>query len=185
MPRARGVATALFASLILLLVNSAYLAAFASPTLFYFANVVLHMVLGSVLGVVWLRHVYRHARPALRAEVEGEGTRPEGRAYERWAYAICAIVLGAGGLCGAAIMVIGAAGPTRWLLPAHIGLTVLGGAPLLARTAWVALRGPRSRQRTALGAAYALVLVAFAAAHGMATARESRAKAQYRFVNRE
>ena len=50
MSRTRGVATALSASLILLLLNSAYLAATASPTLFYFANVVLHMVLGCVLA---------------------------------------------------------------------------------------------------------------------------------------
>ena len=37
-----------------LLVNSAYLAAFASPSLFYFANVVLHMALG-VAGIALAR----------------------------------------------------------------------------------------------------------------------------------
>ncbi|MBM3773539.1 MAG: tetratricopeptide repeat protein [Acidobacteria bacterium] len=40
-----------FALFLLLLVNSAYLAAFASPTIFYMANVLLHLVLGVVLLV--------------------------------------------------------------------------------------------------------------------------------------
>ena len=34
-----------------LLVNSAYLAAFATPSLFYFANVALHVVLGVAVAV--------------------------------------------------------------------------------------------------------------------------------------
>jgi hypothetical protein len=47
----------LLAAFFLLLVNSAYLAAFASPTLFYYGNVAGHAFLGVVLlilGTPWL-----------------------------------------------------------------------------------------------------------------------------------
>src|SRR5438045_4832616 len=39
--------------LLLLLLNSAYLAAFPSPTVFYMANALLHLVLGVALFVAW------------------------------------------------------------------------------------------------------------------------------------
>jgi tetratricopeptide (TPR) repeat protein len=42
------------ALLVLLLVNTAYIAAFASPTIFYMGNVVLHLALGVVLAVLLL-----------------------------------------------------------------------------------------------------------------------------------
>ncbi len=41
--------------LVLLLINTAYIAAFASPTIFYMGNVVLHLVLGAVLAVLVVR----------------------------------------------------------------------------------------------------------------------------------
>ncbi len=40
--------------LLLLLVNTAYVAAFASPTIFYMGNVVLHLVLGVVVAILLL-----------------------------------------------------------------------------------------------------------------------------------
>jgi len=40
--------------LVLLLVNTAYIAAFASPTIFYMGNVVLHLALGVTLAIVLL-----------------------------------------------------------------------------------------------------------------------------------
>ena len=46
----------------LLLLNSAYLAAYAEPTLFYFTNVVAHIALGAVLAVVFGRLLLRHRR---------------------------------------------------------------------------------------------------------------------------
>ena len=97
--------------LLVLLLNSAYLAAFATPSLFYFVNVVLHMVLGLALGLVWARRTIRERANASRAVL------------------LSSAVLAAGGLCGIAIMVVGAAGRTRWLLPLHIGLIAAGGAP--------------------------------------------------------
>jgi tetratricopeptide (TPR) repeat protein len=40
--------------LVLLLINTAYIAAFASPTIFYMSNVVLHLVLGTALAILLL-----------------------------------------------------------------------------------------------------------------------------------
>ncbi len=49
----------LYWTLAILLLNTAYLAAFASPTVFYFANVVLHMVLGVALAAFLAVQVVR------------------------------------------------------------------------------------------------------------------------------
>ena len=38
-----------------LLINSAYLAASSSPTLFYFSNILIHIALGIALAIVCLR----------------------------------------------------------------------------------------------------------------------------------
>ena len=46
----------------LLLLNTAYLASSAAPTLFYFTNVVLHIGLGAVLAVVLAEITYRERR---------------------------------------------------------------------------------------------------------------------------
>jgi len=150
MVRRTGVTSA---GLVLLLLNSAYLAAFASPTFFYFTNVVLHMGLGILLGVVWLRRFLRE------------------RSTTPLPIVLCAGVLTAGGLCGVAIMIVGAAAKTRWLLPAHIALTVAGGLPLLLRFAWTALQRARSSQRIVLGGVYSVVFLAFAAALGCSSAQ--------------
>jgi len=94
------------AAFVVLLINSGYLAATASPTLFYFVNVVLHMGLGVVLGIVWVRRVLQ-ARTAV--------DRTERLAAAPGPFGLAAIVLALGGVAGLAIMVVGAAGRTRWL----------------------------------------------------------------------
>src|SRR5436190_18461310 len=110
--------SACVAGFVVLLINSAYLAATASPTLFYFTNVVVHMGLGLVLGIIWVRRVLQARSAADRSERLAAAPGPFG---------LAAIVLALGAAAGVAIMVIGAAGRTRWLLPAHIGLVVAGG----------------------------------------------------------
>jgi Cytochrome c554 and c-prime len=165
--REGGKARLLAAGGLLLLLNSAYLAAFASPSLFYFANVVLHMMLGVALGVVWALQLIR------------------GRASAGTLVLLSSVVLGAGGVCGVAIMVVGAAGRTRWLLPLHLALIVAGGLPLLVISMMRAWRSAHqgSRQRLSLGAAYLVVLLAFVGAFGMAMTHDSRTKARYRIEN--
>ena len=77
------------AALVVLLINSGYLAATASPTLFYFANVVLHMGLGVVLGIVWVRRVLQGRTAADRSERLAAAPGP---------FALAAIVLALGGV---------------------------------------------------------------------------------------
>ncbi len=83
---------ALLLGTIVLLVNTLYLAFTASPTIFYFANVVLHIVLGLALGVVFARRLF-----------EWWGVLP---LFARAG----ALVLAAGLSFGVAIVFLGAAG---------------------------------------------------------------------------
>ena len=53
---------------VVLLVNTAYIAAFASPTIFYMSNVLLHFVLGLGLSVAFV--VLLMKRPDLRREAK-------------------------------------------------------------------------------------------------------------------
>jgi hypothetical protein len=57
---------------VLLLVNTSYIAAFASPTIFYMDNVVLHLALGVVLAILLLWPI-RSPRPALVGGASGGG----------------------------------------------------------------------------------------------------------------
>ena len=59
--RSREVDGVLF---VVLLVNTAYIAAFASPTIFYMGNVLAHLVLGLVLAVAFGRAAGPAAGPA-------------------------------------------------------------------------------------------------------------------------
>src|SRR5258708_6425765 len=53
-------------SFLLLLVNTAYIAAFAQPTIFYMGNVLLHVVLGLALFIMFLLPVAQVSRPVFR-----------------------------------------------------------------------------------------------------------------------
>src|SRR5258708_17072950 len=103
----------LTAAIALLLLNAAYLAAVASPTIFYFTNVVLHIGLGLVIAFVLARAFYRR-RDQIPALLQ-----------------VFVLLLAAGTLAGAAIVVVGAYGGHRWLRPAHIPLALPGAAPPL------------------------------------------------------
>src|SRR3954453_21231957 len=105
MERQSIIGSAWVAAFVALLINSAYLAATASPTLFYFTNVILHMGLGLVLGIVWVRRVLHSRQAADRSERLAAAPGP---------FLLAAIVLALGGLAGLAIIVVGAAGRTRW-----------------------------------------------------------------------
>ncbi len=135
---------------VVLLVNTAYLAAFASPTVFYFANVVLHMALGVAVGI-WILA----ARPWRRA-VRALAPAPRSLALAGTTLAA------AGAIAGLLIMVAGAAGRWRWLLPTHIWLSVVGAAAVAAVYAAHGLRrGEPGRPRIlAAGAACAVLAIA-------------------------
>ncbi len=107
--------------LLIYALNTAYLAAFASPTIFYFANVVFHIVAGIALTIAWMWRTRR----GLNATVDTGGS-PWRRLITIGAAAVLAIGLAFGLL----ITIVGAAGRWRWLLPTHIALSMAGGVPL-------------------------------------------------------
>jgi len=94
---------------LLLVVNSAYLAAFGDPTLFYVANSLLHPFLGIVIAALFALYIARH---------RGDWTRSAGRV------AVALIALGTA--FGIYLIFTGMTRPNTWVLYAHVGLTVAG-----------------------------------------------------------
>jgi Tfp pilus assembly protein PilF len=144
------------AGFFLLLLNSAYLGAFATASAFYFTQVVAHLVGGLVLGVTALRHVARHRRV------------PEG-----WGVAAGPLLVAL--LTGTALAWTGATRPYRALLYTHIAASVLGVLPVLVwllvrpfgrraerdgRLGEAALPGSTARAATIMRAAVVVTLVA-------------------------
>ena len=142
--------------------NTAYLAASASPTIFYFANVVFHIVGGVALTVVWLR--WRG------------GSQRAAKGLYRLVMAGLYCVLGIGIAFGLAITVLGAAGRWRWLLPVHIALSLAGGVPLAVVGAIAVLRRGAPGERAPVLAASAIAVIAAIAAPVAATMTSARTK---------
>jgi tetratricopeptide (TPR) repeat protein len=132
---------------LVLLVNTAYIAAFPSPTLFYMGNVVLHLALGLALTVAVVR-LWRRDRPA-------------GAAAAVWLLVIAAAA-------GVALAVAGNTTPHRWLLWTHVGASALAVvAGLLYLQQQAAARGGaggewRRLLRASVAAAAALLVVPIA-----------------------
>src|SRR6266404_9600652 len=96
----------LFVGFVALLLNSAYLAAFADPSLWYYTNVALHPILGLVLAVAVVKN--------------GRGIPFSG-----------AVALGVGLVLGVLILFVGATRSHALLVYAHVATSSLG-AGLLA-----------------------------------------------------
>ncbi len=170
---------------VLLLINSAYLAAFATPSLFYFSNVILHIVLGTALAVagarLWVTRVWRprRATPVLT---------------------IGAVLLAFAAVSGLVLVVIGATRPHRWLLVAHIATAVLGAAVWLG---WLTRRvltrstltgptltgptlsRPVRAERLAVGAAAVVFVAACVWATTAARGYDEHRRAEFRIANPE
>ena len=130
---------------ILLLVNTAYLAAFASPTVFYMANVLLHFVLGVALALATAVLLWR--RPELRGSFTG-------------ALTAAVALFGVAFAAGLWLAVKGNLLEFRWVLWTHIAAACLGTAAL-ALWAWTRAD---VRFRRALAAAIAVLVLLPAAA---------------------
>ena len=115
--------------LVLLLINTAYIAAFASPTIFYMGNVVLHLALGVALGIMLLWFIRR-------MPVAGS------------LFLVAA-------LAGVFLAVRGNTTPHRWVLQAHIAVAALS---LLALVPYV-FRHTGAGFRNAYAACLALLVV--------------------------
>jgi tetratricopeptide (TPR) repeat protein len=149
----------------LLLANSAYLAAFATPSLFYFTNVALHVVLGAILLGVGARWFWPRVRSLSIAGV------------------VASVLLGIGGVLGVVLAVTGATRPFRGLLLAHIAVTTAGAllaVALMARAALQARGGRLKPAQVFLGLAILGVMGWTASA--VVRARQSERQA-YRIVN--
>jgi tetratricopeptide (TPR) repeat protein len=127
---------------LVLLVNTAYLAAFPAPTIFYMGNVLLHLVLGVALAVA--AAVLLRRRPELRSGMTA-------------ALALFGISL----LAGLWLTVIGNVHQNRWLLGTHIASAGLGVVALLV---WSLRRAEPRFRRALAGAAALLVLLPAGAA---------------------
>jgi Tfp pilus assembly protein PilF len=103
----------LLAGFLLILLNSSYLAAYANPTLFYFGNLLLHVVLGALLLVATI--------PLLRSL---------GGAKASWMGPV--VVLGACALTGLYLVAEGNLAAMRPVLVAHVAAGVLGAAVFAA-----------------------------------------------------
>lgn len=119
---------------LVLLANSAYLAAFASPTLFYMGNVLLHigLALATLAGYAWLLVK-----------------------LPKWRNTAAGILL-AGAALGIYLMIAGNTFQHRWAYWSHIGFSAAGVIALIT-FAW--LNGYARFVRFALAGAGALALV--------------------------
>jgi len=153
------------AAFVVLLTNSAYVAAAPSATLFYYANVALHVLLGVVVAIA--------AVVALAA----------GRLRLNVPQAAAALLTGVGAAFGLVVAGVGATTPHRSMLLAHAGISIAGS--ILLVLAFAATRShagaPRAGRRVA---AAALVLGAvIAAAFTFRLTADRRWRQDYRIVN--
>ena len=102
---------------LVLLANSSYLAATASPTLFYFGNVLGHVALGLALLVAALPLMTR----------VGRATR---RTRDRWK--VAALMLGIGAATGIYLVLAGNDSTMHTVLLVHVGATVIGAIAVAA-----------------------------------------------------
>ncbi|MCS6886312.1 MAG: tetratricopeptide repeat protein [Acidobacteriota bacterium] len=92
---------------IFFVLNSAYLAATATPSMFYMSNLLLHLLIGAALLAVLL-FVVRKKIKDLRLD-------------DSWW-----IVTLVAGICGVALLYLGNSAKTKWILYLHIVLSVVG-----------------------------------------------------------
>src|SRR6185503_5215910 len=114
---------------LILLVNSSYLAAYAEPTLFYFSNVVLHILLGGALAFGFAVYAIKRFKEF------------------SWPMRISTLLLAVGAAFGAYITKYGTTREYRWALYTHIAFTVAGSILLLVILMRAAARHSPSRKR--------------------------------------
>lgn len=152
---------------LVLLLNSAYLAAYATASLFYYAQVVLHLSLGVALAIAGAWHIARHR---LRLPV---------------LVILAAAPLAVGLAFGLALAWFGATRPYRWMLGIHIAATVIGSALLLAQVVLFARRAAlaRTRARTLLITTAVIVLLCGAGATLARMAYDRERRAEFQIAN--
>lgn len=124
------IAKALVVGYLALLINSSYLAAYADPSLFYFGNVALHLLLGVVLAIAFTLYAFKR--------------------FRRFSIALkfATLLLGVSVALGLFMMRFGATRQYRWALYSHIAFAVVGSIPLLLVLFRAARGYAASRQRS-------------------------------------
>jgi hypothetical protein len=171
-----------FAFLVLIL-NSAYLAARADASPFYFANVGLHLLLGVALATAAAMRVFRSLgnESLARSSSWGALRTPQTAASRRPPLAMgAAVLLGVATLAGLVLMVVGATRPYRWVLYTHIAAAVAGTLVLMLHAVLQARRMADRRRRAQLWAGLAIADAAIMA--GVVLAVMDRAEAPHRNV---
>jgi len=166
---------ALAAAFFVLLLNAAYLAAFAEASLFYVANVALHAILGLGLVVIGAWRLVRRTRLV----------RQRWRTITTPAQAAVVAALAVAGVLGVALVFTGATAPYRWLVQAHIAAGVVAAFAALGWLVAGSLRDGSRRERIALRIGATLIVVAGMAAAVAATRHDAARRAEYRIVNPE
>src|SRR5207249_3276351 len=161
---------ALFVGLIALLLNSAYLAAFADPSLWYYANVALHPILGLALAVAiakkgsgvffWSDHAKKTPDPFFAR-----------------------VALGVGLILGVLVLIVGATRSHAVLLYAHVIASALGAALSAAHIWRKASHNAAGRVGWTVRVSLAVVGVAAIGATLNWAARDARLRRAYRIVN--
>ena len=147
----------------ILLVNSSYLAAYASPTLFYFGNIALHILFGGAVSVAFAGYLIKRFQSF------------------SWPLRVSSILLLAGAGLGAYLTKVGATRPYRWALYTHIALCAAGSLVLLAILLTRASRASMTRARRIIYVTVAALVFVFPFA---ATAYNRYAGAdRYKIVN--
>ncbi len=158
---------------LLLLINSAYLASFSDPTLWYFTQVALHPLVGIGLAAAIVLGLARRRLEAGR--LGGAGL----------------VICGVGLLLGLALFATGATTAYRPLVNAHVALSAAGAAvlliSLLASVLGSGFLGPRSLgggdSRTTIRTGIAMTLVGVLALIVAGQVRHDRWRAEHRIVN--
>src|SRR5262245_36500568 len=105
----------LYAGCLLLLINSAYLTAFASPTIFYALNVLFHVGLGIVLILPFLIYGVRLTRAIV----------PDMGLWGKLALRMGFWLMVGSIAAGVALIILGNVRPNRWLLHTHVATAVI------------------------------------------------------------
>ncbi len=147
-----------------LLINTAYLTAYATPTLFYFVAIGVHVVLGLVLAAGFARWLVG------------------GRPRNPWLLASAGLLF-LGLIFGLTILHWGATRPYRWLLHAHIGLSSAGAALLIGYLTGVAARLSQPRARRWAFVSLALIGGVLVAAAGARLRYDTTRASAYRIEN--
>lgn len=130
---------------VVLVLNSAYLAARADASPFYFANVALHLLLGVVLATATAMRLAQYRGPRTPLGV------------------LTAALLGAATVLGLVLMVVGATRPHYWILSAHIACALAGTLLLMAQAFRWSRRLSPGRDRSLLWAGLAVADAALVA----------------------